>query len=262
MLALSATCTQKMLQKVLNMTDCPNFVSVSPNKQNIKYTFKKVDHNVESSMFWLVEGLLKFKEKFPRTLVYCNSIKDVSLIYNYIISEVPELSRHIEMFHSETTNETKLNVFHQLTEEDFMLILFVATRALGMGVDVLECHSVVLYGPLPTLVDLLQECGRVRRDGKDSIAVIQHHSYQYQHMDEEVKAVDKSSKCRRMVIMTNFVSTTELNAIENSELRKHSCCDFCEKLCNYGNCSEFKLILEKCVDEDILERTKLFNQWI
>ena len=68
-------------------------------------------------MLWLVKGLLKYKEKFPRTLVYCKSIKDVSLIYNYISSEVPYLSRHIEMSHSETTNETKLALIHQLTKK-------------------------------------------------------------------------------------------------------------------------------------------------
>ncbi|XP_078321868.1 bifunctional 3'-5' exonuclease/ATP-dependent helicase WRN-like [Crassostrea virginica] len=257
MLALSATCTQKMLKKilkVLNMTECPNFVSVSPNKQNIKYVFKKIEHNIESSMLWLVEGLLKYKEKFPRTLVYCKSIKDVSHIYNYIISEVPDLSRHIEMFHSETTNETKLAVIHQLTQkDDLMLRVVVATSALGMGIDVEECHSVVLYGPPPTLVDLLQECGRIGRDGKDSVAVILHHSYHYQNLDEEVKTVLKSSKCRRMAIMTNFVSTTELNEIGSSDKAKHSCCDFCEKCCNCGNCRQFKLVLEKCVEEDIEE---------
>ena len=236
------------------MTEYPNFVSVSPNKQNIKYVFKKIEHNIESSMLWLVEGLLKYKEKFPRTLVYCKSIKDVSLIYNYIISEVPDLSRHIEMFHSETTNETKLAVIHQLTQkDDLMLRVVVATSALGMGIDVEECHSVVLYGPPPTLVDLLQECGRIGRDGKDSVAVILHHSYHYQNLDEEVKTVLKSSKCRRMAIMTNFVSTTELNEIGSSDKAKHSCCDFCEKCCNCGNCRQFKLVLEKCVEEDIEE---------
>ena len=252
MLALSATCTQKMLKKilkVLNMTECPNFVSVSPNKQNIKYVFKKIEHNIESSMLWLVEGLLKYKEKFPRTLVYCKSIKDVSLIYKYIISEVPDLSRHIEMFHSETTNETKLAVIHQLTQkDDLMLRVVVATSALGMGIDVEECHSVVLYGPPPTLVDLLQEFGHIGRDGKDSVAVILHHSYHYQNLDEEVKTVLKSSKCRRMAIMTNFVSTTELNEIGSSDFAKQSCWDFCEKSCN---CIQFKLVLEKCVEEDI-----------
>lgn len=53
--------------------------------------------------------------------------------------------------------------------------------------------------------------------------------------------------------MTNFVSTTELNEIGSSDKAKHSCCDFCEKCCNCGNCRQFKLVLEKCVEEDIEE---------
>ncbi|XP_061196862.1 uncharacterized protein LOC133205135 [Saccostrea echinata] len=157
------------------------------------------------------------------------------------------------MFYSESTKETKLRVIRQLTQKEDFMLRVVATSALEIGVDVVECHSVDLYGPPPTLVGLLQECGRVGRDGKDSVAFILHHSYQYQNTDEELKTVVKSSKCRRMAIMTNFISTTELTVIGNinSELAKHSCCDFCEKCCNCGNCSKFKLMLEKCVEEDI-----------
>ena len=52
------------------------------------------------------------------------------------------------MFHSETTNETKLAVIHQLTQkDDLMLRVVVATSALGMGLDVEECQSVVLLDP-------------------------------------------------------------------------------------------------------------------
>ena len=58
-------------------------------------------------------------------------------------------------------------------------------------------------------------------------------------------------QCRRMAIITNVVSTTELYELGSSDLAKHSCCDFCEKCCNCGNCMQFKLVLEKCVEEDI-----------
>ena len=58
---LHQTCTKNMLRQVtdaLLMTGC--------------------------SMFWLIDSLEKYNDKFPRTLIYCNSIKDVSLIYNYM----------------------------------------------------------------------------------------------------------------------------------------------------------------------------------
>ena len=51
--------------------------------------------------------------------------------------------------------------------------------------------------------------------------------------------------------MTNFVSTTELNEIGSSDFAKQSCWDFCEKSCNCGNCIQFKMVLKKCVEEDI-----------
>jgi superfamily II DNA helicase RecQ len=113
MLAPSATCTKKMLRKVtdaLLMTGCKNFISKNPNKENIKYVVRKIDNDVQSSMFWLIDSLEKYKDKFPRTLIYCNSIKDVSVIYNYVIEEVPECKPYVDVYHSETTSEKKNHI--------------------------------------------------------------------------------------------------------------------------------------------------------
>lgn len=77
-----------------------NFFRLSPNKENIKFVVKKVPNSVGAAMFWLMETLNNLKEKFPRTVIYCNSIKDVSTIYNFLTSEVPDSLNYVQMYHS------------------------------------------------------------------------------------------------------------------------------------------------------------------
>lgn len=53
-------------------------IYISPNKPNIKLVVKKVSSEIETAIYWLadVPGLLR--ESYPKTLVYCNSMSDVT----------------------------------------------------------------------------------------------------------------------------------------------------------------------------------------
>jgi superfamily II DNA/RNA helicase len=70
--------------KVLNVND-PVEITLSQNKSNIKLIVKKVSNSVEMALLWLIDGLVKLKDEFPKILVYCNSIKDASMIRQYIL---------------------------------------------------------------------------------------------------------------------------------------------------------------------------------
>ena len=72
-------------------------VTISPNKSNIKLVVKKVDRDIESAMYWVIEALSSLRELFPRTLIYCNSISDVWKLYNYIVREIVECAQFIDM---------------------------------------------------------------------------------------------------------------------------------------------------------------------
>lgn len=82
-------------------------VTICPNKSIIKLVVKKVDKDIEAVMYWLMESLNSLREAFPRTLIYCNSISDVSKLYNYIVREIVECAKFIDMYHSETPDENK-----------------------------------------------------------------------------------------------------------------------------------------------------------
>lgn len=131
-------------------------------------------------MFWLMETLNNLKEKFPRTVIYCNSIKDVSTIYNFLTSEIP-----VQMYHSETPSDCKSEIIDKLGNDSSLRIV-LATSALGMGIDVKFCNSVIIYGPSVNVADLIQETGRIGRDGLPSVAVVLYNSYQCKQLDTEV----------------------------------------------------------------------------
>ena len=92
LLALSATCTKDVQKQVLSSLNLENSVciSMSPNRINIKYTVCRTDKALEAALFWLVEAMNSYsqRENFPRIIIYCNSIKDVGDIYNFLSGEL------------------------------------------------------------------------------------------------------------------------------------------------------------------------------
>lgn len=150
-LALSATCTnriKKHVSKVLNLRqEHTKFISVSPNKTNIKLVVNKIDNATETAMYWLIDSLEHMKVDFPKTLIYANSISGVSKLYSYVVSELVECAKHVEMFHSETPEVKKKIIITSLSQSDSDIRVVFATTALGMGIDVSNCHSIVLYWP-------------------------------------------------------------------------------------------------------------------
>ena len=236
-LALSATCTLKMKKQIiksLNLND-PKIVELSPNRSNIKLVVRRTPTSVEESFFWVVENLNLLKDQFPRTLIYCNSIKDVCEIFNYIVSESNlHNNKLVEMFHSETPSVKKEDIVMKLgMNSDLRLV--IATSALGMGIDVKNCTGVVLYGPPKDVVDLLQESGRCGRCGDDSVCIVFCNRYQMNHVSTEVKEVIRSVECRRKCLLSNFASECDIST------SSHLCCDICAGNCKCGSCSPHPL---------------------
>ncbi|OWF35276.1 ATP-dependent DNA helicase RecS [Mizuhopecten yessoensis] len=237
MLAPSATCTKKIsrrVSKVLQMDDDLVEIRISPNKPNIKLVVRKIPNTVEMSMVWMIDALCE--ETFPRTIVYCSTIKATANIYSYIVTEKPEAVSSVEMFHSETPDDKKQKVLESLKNPGSSLKLLVATSALGMGVDFVNVYNVIVYGAPKSLVDLIQEKGRVGRDGKDSVALLLVNSYHLRDVNTEVKDMFKTEECRRVAMLTPFLTELELTEIRKQK-GLHSCCDLCAVSCSCSACT-------------------------
>ena len=140
-------------------------------------------------------------------------------------------------------------IITSLSQSDSDIRVVFATTALGMGIDVSNCHSIVLYGPPRSVLDLIQEIGRVGRDDERSAAILMYNSYHLRNVTKEVKQVfGESCECRRKCIMKFILSDDEMQHLEK-EVNKHTCCDKCAQNCSCGECS--KLEIENLVDNAV-----------
>ncbi|XP_076079993.1 ATP-dependent helicase wrn-1-like [Mytilus galloprovincialis] len=168
-------------------------------------------------------------------LLYANSIKDVSNLYKFITTEIQDFKPYVQMYHSETTDQIKSLILSDLQKSNHDLKIVIATSALGMGVDIVNIKTVLFYGPPRSIVDLVQEVGRVGRDGSDSVTFILYNHNHMKFLDVEVKDLVKlNDGCRRQNLLRNFISEKEVSEVAKKESDRHSCCDLCEKVCKCG----------------------------
>ena len=134
-------------------------------------------------MAWMMDAL----DSIAKTVIYCNSIKDVSKLYVYLTSEVPNSVNYCEMFHSETPKAKKEKILDDLCNEDGLLKITIATSALRMGTDVPKTNNVILYGVPQQMVKIIQEIGRIGHDGCPALAVLLYNPYHLRTVNKEVK---------------------------------------------------------------------------
>ncbi|XP_062603220.1 uncharacterized protein LOC134264991 [Saccostrea cucullata] len=174
--ALSATCTLKIqhrVMKVLCLSPSTKVIKLPPNPANVKLCVSKVPYNIEHSMAFLADAITDYN--FPKTLMYCTSITDCAAIYNYLCKELPDCE--IEMYHSETEQEKKDSILGLLQDPSSKWKLIIATNALGMGIDVKDCHSLIFLGLHKINRGFIPGDWRVGRDEQPSLALLLHHGH-------------------------------------------------------------------------------------
>lgn len=147
--------------KVIGLTGDTVEICLSPNKTNIKLVACKIPNELEMAMSGLVDSLQEYRDKLPRTIVYSTSINDTSKLYKYITTELPHCSSYVEIYYSETPQKNKDSIIEALKTILRVLFECLSTSVLGMGFDVKECQSVVIFGTPNNLVDMLQELGEM-----------------------------------------------------------------------------------------------------
>jgi superfamily II DNA helicase RecQ len=134
-------------------------------RPNIAYSVHRFNQAEEDEADVLAALVHKAKEQYPlpgQIIVYCDSIKKTKH-YAAMLGAV--------CFHRETgTAEEKLALLRELT--DGLQQVFVATSALGLGVDCGSIRHVFFVGQIRRLRDLVQQAGRAGRDGAPSRATI------------------------------------------------------------------------------------------
>ena len=225
------------------LMDNPYIIYESPDKSNIAYSvlYMSRDESLPKYFEWLVKELLEHGIDTTRTIIYCQTIKQCSLLYvtlkgmlgdNMYAGEIGDRKRVlVEMLHSCTPNANKEEVLQAFKEHDSKLRVLVATIAFGMGVPSRGVYRVIHFGPSKNVEAYIQETGRAGRDGKQSVARIIYQGLLLNHVEKDIKQYVKSEECRRKTLLCQFDNCDQVSCPDP----KHLCCDNCAKHCNCKN---------------------------
>ncbi|CAB4033184.1 mediator of RNA polymerase II transcription subunit 34-like, partial [Paramuricea clavata] len=110
------------------------------------------------------------------------------------------------------------------------LRIIIYTIAFGMGIDCKDTYRSIHFGPPKTVELLVQESGRIGRDGKQCISYILHNGLLSSHCNGQMKQLMQTQSCRREYIVSLFSVTNNKTSEKNC-----LCCDNCALLCQCNN---------------------------
>ena len=129
-----------------------------------------------------------------------------------------------------TADSVKDYVVKSLMNEESHLRIVIATKVVGLGIDV-RCDLVVNYGPPATVDDYLQQIGRAGRGGQQSRAVMLYSAQQLRNVEAGMLNVLKyKEKCIRELCLQEFEQK------KATFEPPHLCCGFCASECQCGSC--------------------------
>jgi len=157
-----------------------------PIKNNIKIRFQRVytaeegsrdrgKTNLEAKCEYL-RRLMSEKDFFDTDLLHGSNPQSRMIVFVRRIEETKILREFLSDFFKGTELENKIGVFHsevgESSEKDDIvekfktgvIVILIATKAFGMGMDIRNIHCVIHFSPPQFLEDYLQEVGRAARD--------------------------------------------------------------------------------------------------
>ncbi|XP_032219208.2 ATP-dependent DNA helicase Q-like 2 [Nematostella vectensis] len=196
--------------------------------------------DAKESFKWLVNEINERKDGGDKTIIYCQTIKQCSLVYGTLRSMLIELVANgkpkLEMLHSCTPKQNKDAILESFKRLDGHVQVLVATIAFSMGIDCKCVHRTIHFGPSKNCEAFIQETGRAGRDGKSSFSYLLYKGIMLNHLERDIKEYVKATTCRRQVLMKHF---SKNHIVFSGDL--HACCDNCAKACECGseNCESY-----------------------
>ena len=156
MLALTATATDKTVDKIINILNLknPNIITINCDRDNIFYRVINTSNKDRDLYFFLRN------KKGIHVAIYCLTIKCVNHVYEFLKSKGFNVDKYYGSLDSSYKSLVLNNYKNNITD------IIVCTNAFGMGVDVPDIRYVIEYDLPQSLEDFLQQTGRASRDNK------------------------------------------------------------------------------------------------
>ena len=263
-MAFTATATKSTKQKIYELLqlslNSTAVVEKSPCKDNLRFAVKYMerDRSFDSIFGWLINDFMLNSIKTERTLIYCQTRKQCSLIYRYFSVKLAAApwkhegklkgKRVIEMFHAGTPETVKKHVITELSDGHSCLRVVICTVAFGMGINCVDFTRVFNFGPPRNMEEYIQMCGRAGRKGEESICILLHNGLLCSHSNLEIKSYVATDNGRRKELQKHFPQTGLFH--DSGSLQDCECCDNCSIKCSCGAGCKKELLQFHFIDND------------
>ena len=133
--------------------------------------------------------------------------------------------RVVTMSTRATTMNMKEKIISAFTRQrGSVLRIVIATTAFRVGLDCLDVHQILHWGPTSDIEHYVQEIGRAGRDGRTSKAILMYKKAScYTCTTKAMKSyAENRDSCRRKTLYMPFINYTH-----STNISKHDCCDNC-----------------------------------
>ena len=137
----------------------------------------------------------------------------------------------VQMFHAGSPESVKVHVVEEMGKSESKLRILICTIAFGMGIHCKNVYRSIHFGPSNSIEALVQETGRLGRDGKQCVSYILYNGLLLTNCDGHVRDLVEANSCRQVFISRLFESSRQAKPVGCL------CCDVCSKAC-------------KCLDHD------------
>ena len=145
-------------------------IYISPNRTNLRISVHKSDKDkLHEQLDWLVEVTKQMNVLTPKTVIFCNTLKEIAIVVNHLITKLGDFAYHpatsdekanllIGIFHSASWAHNKQSILNSLMENGLKRIV-VASTALSMGVNIQDIRYKFNWGPAGTSLDNIKKLG-------------------------------------------------------------------------------------------------------
>ena len=194
-------------------------------------------------MNYLLKKIRYHRTNFPKTLIFCSTIAECSLIYrtlrtllgdHFLVAPgYPDFHKHrmIDMYTRAMSDGMKKKVLESFMKDGGRVI---ATSAFSMGVDCPDIHNIVHFGPPTSVMQYVQESGRAGRNGESSVTLLLCRNPGKNSKKCMKSYCTNATECRRNTLFKDFLF------YKKDEVSVDKCmrCDVCEMICACAKCKE------------------------
>lgn len=119
-----------------------------------EYKRTKQAITLKNMNLWNVRG--------EKALIYFPTVRDLNDFNSFIKQNDPKIFNLTGRYNGQLNKVERSNVLESFRDNKIKFVL--ATKAFGMGVDIPDINHVYHYNPSGTVIDYIQEIGRVARD--------------------------------------------------------------------------------------------------